>query len=169
MKFIKLFFLIFVGISTSKSVVCQNVLLNILTQNSGTVTKNGTTFLEVTVCNTSASISVPAYKLKPQLSFPSELVSIQKKGHVLPTGWSILNNINDSSVIRLTNGTDQIPANECRTILIAIKGKSIGGPSTITGTLTFSNGIEPGSAAGGALKGDNPADNSSTTSIKVLH
>jgi hypothetical protein len=162
----KVFRLLFLFLAfTSKNAAAQDVLLNILTQNSGVINKNGTAFLEITVCNTSSVIAVPVYKLRPQISFPSQLVSIPDTGHILPAGWAITRNT--GSVVFLSNGTDQLPVNECRTILIAMKGKGIGGPSTISGNLTFSNGIAPGAAAGSATTGDNPADNASTSTIKV--
>ena len=166
MKIFKLLVLVFTCTCMAKSAASQDVLLNILTQNSGLVNKNGTVFLEVTVCNTSSTITTPPYKLKPQISFPSELVSIPDTGHILPPGWAII--FNEGSVIKLSNGTDEIPATGCRTILILMKAKNIGGPSTISGNLNFSNGIAPGSMSGNATPGDNPADNSSTSTIKVI-
>jgi hypothetical protein len=52
-------------------------------------------------------------------------------------------------------------------ILIAIQGKEAGGPSTIIGQLSFSDGNVPGTAMG-TLPGDDASDNSSTTTIKVV-
>jgi len=165
MKSIKLI-LLFIAVGfTPKHAAAQDVLMNILTQNYGIINKTGIVFLEITVCNKSATIAMPAYKLRPQISFPADLVSIPDTGHVLPPGWAIT--FNTGSVIRLSNGTDQIPLQQCRTILIAAKGVAVGGPSTISGNLTFSNGIAPGTVPGSATPGDNPADNASTTTIKV--
>ena len=143
----------------------QNVLMNILTQNSGTVSKGGTVFLEITICNTDPTDSVPIYKLRPQISIPKTIASIPETGHTLPEGWIITSN--DGSTIRLSNGVDRIPAHVCRTILIAIKGNVVGGPSTISGNLLFANGESPGSLAGSATKGDNPADNASTSTCTI--
>ncbi len=157
--------LIIIGSCITKNAASQDVLMNIITQNSGIINVNGTVFLEITVCNKSATTAVPVYKLRPQISFPSEIVNIPDTGHVLPPGWTIT--YSKDAVVRLSNGTDEIPLHACRTILIAAKGKAPGGPSTISGTLTFSNGISPGTAAGASTPGDNPADNVSTTSIKV--
>lgn len=165
MKIFKFIFLVIAGSCIAKNAASQDVLMNILTQNSGIININGTVFLEITVCNKSSTTAIPVYKLRPQISFPSEIVNIPDTGHVLPPGWTIT--FNKAAVIRLSNGTDEIPLHGCRTILIAIMGKTAGGPSTISGTLTFSNGIEPGTAAGAATPGDNPADNTSTTTIKV--
>ena len=166
MKLLKFLRLVCIGTSTSKMAVGQNVLMNILTKNSGRIKKNKITFLEVTICNTSASVSVPTYKLKPQFNFPSELVTISASGHVLPSGWTILSNT--GSTITLSNAIDEIGANVCRTILISIKGKSVGGPSTISGNMSFSNSLAPGLVSGSPTKGDNSADNASTSTINVL-
>lgn len=166
MKIFKHSFLSFLIIIFSKNVFAQNVLLNVLTLNSGVVSKNKFVFLEVSITNTSAAISVPLYKLKPQISFPANLVSIADTGHILPNGWKIISNKN--AVVTLTNGEDEIPTNTTRTILIAMKAKEVGGPLTISGNLYFSNGIAPGNVAGVSTIGDNKGDNVSSSSIKVV-
>ena len=142
----------------------QNVLINVLTQNSGIVKKGKTVFLEVTIDNTDPNAYVGIYKIQAKISVPSALVSIAATGHVLPTGWKITSN--NGSAISLSNCKDMIASNDARTILIALQGNNIGGPSTISGQLTFSNGESPGTAPG-SLANDNPADNASTTTIKV--
>jgi len=141
-------------------------MINVLTQSSGVVKKEASIFFEVTINNTSATIAVPAYKLRPQVSFPATLADVPATGHVLPKGWAITSNSN--GVLLLTNGTDIIPANGSRTILIAVKGKAAGGPSSIMANLGFSNGQKPGTVVGSALPGDNMADNASTSSIRVV-
>ncbi len=165
MKLFKLIFLVLTGSFTFMSAASQNALINILAQNSGTVRKGETVFLEVTIINTNAISDIGAYKIKAQISVPSEIAGIDTSGNVLPTGWTITGNT--GSTIFLSNGTDVIPRNSARTILIAVHGKKTGGPSTIIGQLSFSDGNPPGTALG-SLPGDNPADNSSTTTIKVL-
>lgn len=144
----------------------QNIMINVVTQSSGIVKKGEIVFFEIAINNTSPTTTIPAYKVRPQISFPITIVDIQTAGHILPKGWEIIS-IN-RGVVLLTNGTDIIPQNERRTILIAIKGKVIGGPSTILGNLTFSNGIAPGSTLGMALKGDNNADNVSSSTVRVV-
>lgn len=158
-----LFFLVTVLISTN--LFSQNVMLNVLTQNSGIVKKNEIIFFEVTINNTNGFKSIPPYKLRPQISFPLSLVEIPETGHVLPKGWTIISNT--KGVVVLSNGSDLIPETEGRTILIAMKGKAVGGPSTIMANLSFSTGIAPGFAVGSAPAGDNPADNVSTSTIRV--
>ncbi len=165
MKIFKHIFFTILVIHTSSIAISQNIMINVLTQNTGIVKKNEVIYFEVTISNTSSIKTVPMYKLKPQISFPIALVSIPKTGHVLPKGWTLTSN--STGIVWLSNGTDIIPENGSRTILIAMKGKEIGGPSTISGNLTFSNGIAPGSAVGSPTIGDSIADNASTSSIKV--
>jgi hypothetical protein len=165
MRIFKHFIFALLLIHVSDNAISQNIMINVLTQNTGVVEKNGLIFFEVTISNTSPTKAVPIYKLRPQISFPTALVSIPEAGHVLPKGWSLTSN--DKGIVWLSNGTDIIPGNGTRTILIAMKGKELGGPSTISGNLTFSNGIAPGSVVGSATIGDNIADNISTSSITV--
>ena len=147
-------------------VIAQNVSINILTHSSGVAKKGNNIFLEITINNTSPADSVPAYKLRPQISIPVSIASIANKGHKLPEGWKII--FNEGGVLRLTNGIDRIPPDASRTILLLIDGKTTGGPSAISANLLFSSGNEPGTASGTATPGDNPSDNSSTTSIEVV-
>ncbi|MBL7728032.1 MAG: hypothetical protein JNM68_10115, partial [Dinghuibacter sp.] len=146
--------------------MAQNVSINILTQNSGQVAAGSTVAIEVTICNTDASVSVPSYKLRPRLSVPSALVSIPLSGHTLPSGWTIT--ANTGTQITLSNATDQVGPGECRTILILVQGNNIGGPSTVNSNLLFSNGVAPGTATGTATPGDSPSDNTSTSTVQVI-
>lgn len=144
----------------------QNVMINVLTQNAGIVKKGELIFFEVTITNTSPIKSLTMYKVRPQIIFPTTLVSIPDTGHVLPKGWAITSIKN--GVVMLSNGTDIIAENGSRTILIAFTGKSIGGPNTIIGNIFFSNGITPGTQSGPPTKEDNIADNFSSSVIKVF-
>ncbi|MBL0358286.1 MAG: hypothetical protein IPP72_16090 [Chitinophagaceae bacterium] len=156
----------FSGILFYTPAVSQNVSINVLTRNSGIVEIGKTIFFEVTINNTNPASLVGIYKLKAQISAPDSIVTIQKTGHNLPTGWEIVNNTDGT--ITLSNGKDIIAPNDSRTLLIAIQGKNIGGPATLSGQLSFSNGISPGTEPG-SLKEDNPADNYSTSSCKVIN
>ena len=156
---------ILAGIATYHTASAQNVSINILTQNSGVVTRGRTSFLEVAVNNTDPNAYVGIFKIQVKISVPADIVSIPDEGHSLPTGWTITSNT--GSTITLSNGKNMIASRDGRTILIALQGKKTGGPSTITGQLSFSTGESPGTAPG-SLSGDSPADNSSTTTIKVL-
>jgi hypothetical protein len=142
----------------------QNALINILTHKVGIVKKGEVVFVEVSINNTDPVNFIGIYKIQAKLTVPFEIVSIDTTGHVLPTGWKVTSN--DGISITLTNGKDMIAATDSRTLLIAIRGNKIGGPSTIIGQLSFSNGISPGTAPGN-LPGDNPGDNSSTSTCKV--
>lgn len=143
----------------------QNVMINILTRNNGVVAVNQKNFLEVSISNTSAIHTISPYKIKPQISFPTHLVTVSDTGHLLPIGWTIISNKN--GVFILSNGSDAIAEFGNRTILIAFKGKNEGAQSAIVGTLYFSNGEAPGLKVGAATKEDNLFDNSSSSSIKV--
>ena len=165
MKTVILIPLIIAEIFLTKPVIAQNVTLNILTQNSGLVKKGETVYLDVSINNMSSTDSVPAYKLKPKISVPSN-VSIEETGHNLPHGWTITSN--SGADITLSNGKDRIPALARRTILILLKAKNAGGPSTISGQMLFSNGIAPGLIPGASTSGDSASDNISTTTCKTI-
>lgn len=165
MKILKLFLLTAAAIISFSFAQAQNALINVLSQNSGIIKNGGTSFAEITINNTDPGVYIDIYKLKVQVSVPSNIVSISNTGHVLPTGWTIISN--DGFTINLSNGKDMIAATDARTILIALKANKLGGPSTISGQLSFSDGISPG-ANPGFLKADNPADNFSTSTFKVV-
>jgi hypothetical protein len=170
MKLIKSLLLCFAVVFSIMGATAQNCSINLLTLNSGIVNQNGTVFLQVDIGNTDASLSVPSYKLRPQISVPA-IVTIPTSGHQLPSGWAITTTVGTTTTgntIRLTHGTDNIPPQTTRTILIALQGVTIGGPSTISGNLLFSNGVAPGSASGTSLPGDNTADNTSTSTVEVI-
>ena len=165
MKSIKGIIFLLASVIIYLNAASQNAMINILTQHSGMVKKGETVFLEVTISNTTQYPSIENYKIKVHISVPSPIAVIREKGHVLPEGWTISSNTGSS--LFLSNGTDVIPPHSNRTILISILGNKTGGPSTIIGQLSFSNGISPGMEPG-SLQGDLTADNSSTTSIKVV-
>jgi Secretion system C-terminal sorting domain/SprB repeat len=142
-----------------------NASLNILTLNSGQVGVGSVVDVQVTVGNTGPSF-IGVNKVRAQISIPvaiaSALPNVQQTG--LPAGWTITANTGGS--ITICNGTDQIPSGTQRQILIKVTGTAIGGPSTINGSLLFSNGSS--CTIPGTLAGDNVADNTATTSIQVL-
>jgi hypothetical protein len=144
-----------------------NAYINVLTQNSGQVNQGGVVNIQIEVGNTGPN-SIVASKVKTAITVPTTLVSVlpsaQQTG--LPAGWTILSNT-AAGVITLCNGTDVIPANEQRTILIKVQGNNIGGPSTLIGQLSFSGGTNCGSP--GSLSGNSTADDNSTSSIQVVN
>ena len=147
-----------------KEARAQNVLINVLTKNAGIVQKGHTIFIAVTINNTDPILFVGIYQLKVQITVPNLIVGIKTSGHILPTGWEIIST--SDSTINLSNGKDMLASNDARTLLIAIKGKKIGGPLSVSGQISFSNGAPPGIESG-SLKGDNPADNFATSSCQV--
>lgn len=165
MKLLRAVIIFFVGVTLSMEVAAQNVSINVLTQKSGIIKKGKNVFFEVTVNNTDASIPVGVYKLRVQINIADSIVGIQQSGHNLPTGWEIINN--SKGVITISNGKDLIAPNDSRILLIALKGKKVGGPVIISGKLNFSNGISPG-VESGYINEDKPADNYSTSSCKVI-
>lgn len=165
MAYYKYIFLILVFSLHQNISFSQNAMINVLTQKSGIIKKGGHLFLEVSVTNTNSKDYIGIYKIKVQISTPLEIVEIDTSNHILPTGWKILSNNNNSMMI--SNGMDMIAATDNRNLLISIKGIKTGGPSTIIGQLLFSDGVAPGNAPG-SLKNDLPGDNSSTTTCKVI-
>lgn len=165
MKLLKHFILLMLVVFAYNNTIAQNVMLNILTPKSGIVKKGKSLFLEVSVTNTNQKDFVGIYKLKILISVPVDIASIDTIGHILPTGWKISNN--NGSGMTISNGLDMIAATTDRTILISIKGNKIGGPSIISGQLSFSDGVAPGTGYG-SLKYDLEGDNFSTTAFQVI-
>jgi len=166
MKLFKLLLLIPAAVLFTFITAAQNVAINVQTQNSGLVNLNGTVFVQMTISNTSSTTTLATYKIRPSLSVPVSIVSIPATGHTLPPGWTILSNI--GGVIRVSNGTDQIPPLTSRTVLIALHGDVIGGPLTVQGQMAFSTGAAPGSASGAPTAGNSTADDNSTSTVQVV-
>ena len=169
MKIFKLTLLFFAGsFAVSTAAAQANAYINILTQNSGQVIIGGVVNIEVTVGNTGPVSPIGINKVRAQISIPiaicNILPAVQQTG--LPPGWTVSAYISGGSSITVCNGTDVIPVGAARTILIKVQGNVIGGPSTVTGNLLFSNGVS--CTVPGTLAGDNTADNSSTSSIQVI-
>lgn len=169
MKIFNLIMLFFGGLFVFSNAAAQsNASINILTQNSGKVAVGGVVNIEVTVGNTGPVTPIAQFKVRAQISVPIAICNIlpaaQQTG--LPAGWTISAYVGGGSAITVCNGTDVIPVGVARTILIKVQGNLVGGPSTVTGNLLFSNGVS--CTVPGTLPGDNTADNSSTSSIQVL-
>ncbi len=157
MKIFKLLILLFVSVFVFVGVSAQDPSLNIVLGSSGVVNVGGTIFLQIDVTNNSASGTIVANKVRPQISVPANISFIPVSGHNLPAGWTITSN--NGSVIRITNTTDPIPAGTTRTAFIAVEGTADGGGS-ILGNLTF-NGPAP--------SGDNTANNTSSAGLTVTN
>ncbi|HET6996241.1 MAG TPA: hypothetical protein VFI06_14710, partial [Chitinophagaceae bacterium] len=118
MKPYKFTLLLLMGSFAFISAASQNAVINILSQNSGTVRKGETVFLEVTVNNTDPFSNIGYYKIKALINVPSEIVSIDTTGLQLPAGWTFM--VNNGSSIVLSNGTDIIASNTARTLMIPL-------------------------------------------------
>src|ERR1051326_8610078 len=168
MKLIRLLLLFMVGSFAGFNAAGQaNASINILTQNSGQVSVGGTVFIQVDVGNTGPTSNIGVNKVRAQISIPiaiaHALPTAQQTG--LPPGWTVVTNTGGG--ITVCNGSDVIPVNGVRTVLIAVQGDALGGPSTVTGVLSFGPGT--GVCTGpGSLPGDITADNTSTSSIQVI-
>jgi large repetitive protein len=167
MKLFKTLLLIFAAIFLTGNIYGQaNAFINILTQNSGQVNIGNNVFVQVDVGNTGPVSNIGANRVRAKIDVPIAICSIlpnaQQTG--LPAGWTIT--ANTGSSITVCNGSDIIAPNTQRTILIAVKGDVLGGPSTIAGNLLFSNGTS--CTIPGSLAGDNTADNISQSSIQVI-
>lgn len=168
MKLFKIFAILFATtLIFSRASGQANAFINILTQNSGQVAVGATVFVQVDIGNTGPTSPIGVNKVRAQISVPSAIVTVlpnaQQTG--LPPGWIITSNT--GSAITVCNGTDPIAVGTQRTVLIAIQGVAVGGPSTIAGVLSFGPGT--GVCTGpGSLAGDNTADNTSTTAVTVI-
>lgn len=161
--------LIAASVLISIGVSAQNLNINVSGQQDGITDSEwpldakNTTIL-VSICNLDGgSLAVQPYKLRPLISIPNALVSIETVD--LPAGWTILTN--NGADIRFSNGTDLIGAGECRDILIHVKPTAKGGPLSVTSILAYSNGIAPGNVFGAQTPGNDPADDNSTTFVMV--
>ena len=164
MKLFKLILLILAGAFSFCGAIGQsNASINILSGASGIIYQGGSQFLQVTVANTGPSASIGIYKIKATITVPSAIAAIGT-GHNLPAGWLISSST--ATTLVLSNGTDIIPVNSNRQIFISINGVNLGGPSTVFGSVAFSNGVAPGTGFG-ALAGDLTGDNNSQTTITV--
>ena len=170
MKLFKILFFSYI-FCVANTAICQTQLptncnLNIVTASAGIVNQGNTIDLLITCANTGANPIQPN-RIRPSISIPIAIASAAANALQtgLPPGWVI--STNTGGVISVCNGTDVIPAGGTREIIIKIQGNAIGGPSFISGNLLFGNGTSC-TAFGGSLNGDNPADNSSSTTITIV-
>jgi hypothetical protein len=165
MKFITTLLLFFTSTFAVINLNSQtNLSINIVTANLGIVSQNSIINLNVQVTNTGAN-PAGVNKISTVISVPSNIAlivgDVQQTG--LPAGWII--NSNDGETIDICNGSDNIPGGVSRNFVVKIQGTTVGGPSTISGALDFTNGVCGN--VGFTLAGDNQSDNSSTTTMTV--
>ncbi len=143
-----------------------NPFINVLPANSGLVSLGATLDLQITVGNTGIA-NIAASKLRPVISVPSIvnfLPDAEQTG--LPTGWIIVPSSNTGSQIRICNGSDVIPGSTSRTIILKVRGLTIGGPLTFSGQMNF--GGANCTVAGAPPSGNVTADDNATSSIQVV-
>jgi len=166
MRSLYIFLLFLLVVSGQKAWSQANASINLLTQNAGVVTQGGEVYIQVDVANSGPVSSIGVNKVRAQISVPpivQIVANAQQNG--LPTGWTILTNT--GTAIMVCNGTNVIPVNQVRTVLIKVRGVTLSGPLTVAGVLSFGPGT--GVCTGpGALPGDITADNTSTSSISVV-
>jgi hypothetical protein len=165
MRRLKNIIVIIIFLHIGKFSFSQNAMINLLTQQSGIVKKGEKLFLEVSITNANSKKFIGIYKIIAQVNVPNEILTIDSIGHILPNGWKILQNNGNS--ISISNGMNMIAATDNRILLIALVANKIGGPLTISGEISFSNGNAPGTELG-FLDGDLLGDNFSTTTCKVI-
>jgi len=167
MKLLKLIVLFFGSVLAITNVAAQaNASLNILSLNSGQASVGHLGIIQVTVGNTGPN-SIAAFKVRAQISVPTAIANMVTPAgnqNGLPPGWTV-QTVSAGSII-VCNGTDVIPAGAQRQIFIKFQGIAAGGPSTINGSLLFSNGTT--CAVTGTLAGDNTSDNTGTTGLTVV-
>ncbi len=168
MKFVKRLVFFIIGAFLVYSASGQaNASINILTLNGGQVTLGQTVDIQVTVGNTGPVSSIGVNKVRAQISIPSAIATAlpnpQQTG--LPSGWIILSNT--GGTIQVCNGTDIIPVGQQRQIFIKVQANAVGGPSTVSGVLSFGPGT--GVCTGlGTLPGNITADDISQSTIQVV-
>ncbi len=166
MKIFKKILFLFFGVIMMSSAVAQfNASLAVT---GGSVALGATGEITVGVSNTSPTNTIVANKIRTQISFPAAIAmpSATALQSGLPAGWVVTTNT-AAGVITFCNGTDAIPPSTTRTILVKYVGNALGGPSTVSGQLSFGTGAVANCGGIGTLSGDAPADNSSSSSITV--
>ncbi len=166
MKQIKLLALLLTNSFIFSNAIAQfNASLSVT---GGTVAIGSTGDIEVRVSNTNPTNTIVANKIRTQISFPAAIAmpSATALQSGLPAGWVVTTNT-AAGVITFCNGTDAIPPSTTRIILVKYNGNVLGGPSTVSGQLSFGNGSTANCGGIGTLAGDAGADNSSSSSITV--
>ena len=120
--------------------------------NSGEVAIGATLDLLVTIGNTGAA-SITANRVRPRITLPPIVELLPDAQQSLPAGWSIIGT-STTQIINICNGTDIIPVNGVRNIIIKVKGVSLGSVQTFSGQLFF--------GGTGSCTTTGPAQNSTT-------
>lgn len=121
----------------------------------------------ITICNNDGgSRTLSSYKIRPNVSVPSGTIQFDVVQPELPTGWTTLSNTGEA--ISFSNGTDQLPAGECREFALHITPLALSATTqAINSAIEFGNGIAPGAVNGSQTVGDLAGDNSSVAGFVV--
>lgn len=147
------------------SLYSQNVGISIQAENAGKIQIGNSIYLKLYISNTSPTLTLNAYKIRPLFFIPS-IISVAPTGHIMPAGWTLLSS--DAGSFRLSNGTGTIPPNTQREILIKIQGIGLGGPSVVQANMQFASGSAPGTNPGPPTSGNLTADDAASVNIEVL-
>lgn len=150
--------LILLFIVTVKTSAGQNISINILTPNSGNVNVGSSLLLRVDISNTDPSSTLPANRVRSQITVPVAISSVASSGHILATGWTIEGTPTAASIRIRNTGTTLLPG-ITHTSYISINGNAAGGDN-IQGVISFPLGAP-------TTPPDNSGDNSSTSPIVV--
>ncbi|SEJ37986.1 Por secretion system C-terminal sorting domain-containing protein [Dyadobacter sp. SG02] len=170
--FINVLLVVAAGLWAMPRAVAQDVSINIIAQQTGInddlwpLDATDCAIL-VTVCNNDGGTrTLPAYKIRPGISVPAASVSINGVQNGLPAGWTILSN--SGSEIRLSNGTDALPAGECREFALSITplAQTISS-ETVNSVIEFASGTAPGTAIGPSTVSDMSPNNTSATGVTI--
>ncbi len=148
------------------AVIAQNITLSVSAVNSGNVFVGGTIDVNVRLNNSSPATIAPAFKLRATL-FVASNVKIAASGHVLPAGWSICTQADQSIV--LTNDNTTIPASQARTAIIKVQGVNANTTAVCQGNFSHGGGTNATKCSPGApLPNANTGDDASSVTLNVL-
>ncbi|MBO9592630.1 MAG: hypothetical protein J7599_06940 [Niabella sp.] len=164
--------IIILAVLLSSRLAAQDVSINILMQ-PGTMVQGQTGTIEVEIANENATaVALPAYKIRPHLTVPSDLLTIPANTPVsdLPQGWSVCSN--DGKDIIISNGSDgTLMPGESRIFHINVTATTLktGGPSLITAKIEYGGGSNGQKCSNGPQTAGNlPSNDNSQSSITVI-
>ncbi len=162
-------FLIF-ALVTTKVLAQANPTISVIglgttnPNNAGEVPVGSTLDLQVVVGNTGTA-NIVAFKVRPVVTVPAIVTFLPDAEQTgLPAGWSIVSNT--GAQLRICNGLDVIAGSDSRTIILKVRGVTVGGPSTFLGQLNF--GGASCAALGPAPSGNVTADDNATSTVTVV-
>ncbi len=131
--------------------------------NSGEVPLLATLDLLITVGNTGTA-NITANRVRPRITLPNIVELLPNAQQTLPPGWSIINST--AQTINICNGTDIIPVNGNRSIIIKVRGISLGAGQNFTGQLFF--GGTSSCTASGSAQNSSTIDDFGQSALTVV-